>query len=171
MRKSGQIEPPTLGGRRDLMRRFAMHTRKRSMKAMILIDQAQPRDSKSFWSINGNTTPPTEPPVAARPVAVPRRMAKKCAMADTAGVKISAVPSPPAKEKERRKCQYSGKVSQVMKSQKCLCCLISQDLRVELARPKVPATRKILPRNTSILGPLASKIGPICSPQKNEKKM
>lgn len=51
--------------------------------------------------------PPKEPPVAAKPVAAPRRREKKWAMAPTAGVKISEVPTPPRMENVRMKCQYS----------------------------------------------------------------
>ena len=88
------------------------------MKPEILIDQAQPRESKSRWSTNGNTTPPIDPPVAARPVANPRLTAKKWAIADIAGVKISAVPKPLANENDRRKCQYSeNKFSKVDRDQ------------------------------------------------------
>lgn len=52
--------------------------------------------------------PPKEPPVAAKPVATPRRWEKKWAMAPTAGVKMREVPTPPRMEKVRMKCQYSG---------------------------------------------------------------
>lgn len=52
--------------------------------------------------------PPTEPPVAAMPVAEPRERLKKWAMEPIAGVKIREVPRPQRREKLRRKCQYSG---------------------------------------------------------------
>lgn len=90
------------------MRRFAIQIRKISIKPMVRIAQVQPTDSKRRCSISGKTTPPIEPPVAARPVAVPRLTQKKWAIADTAGVKIRDVPKPPAIEKDNRKCQYSG---------------------------------------------------------------
>ena len=108
IRISGHIELLGLGGRRDRIRRFAIITRNKKMKARMRMLQAQPRVMKSCSSDNGKTTPPTLPPVAARPVATPRFLAKKWAMLETAGVKIRAVPSPLAKEIESKKCQYSG---------------------------------------------------------------
>lgn len=57
--------------------------------------------------------PPTEPPVAAKPVAVPRPFMKKCAMEATAGVNMREVPMPPRMEKAMMKCQYSAHFSQL----------------------------------------------------------
>lgn len=61
----------------------------------------------SDCSINGKTTPPMLPPVAAIPVAFARRAKKKCAMEAIAGVKISDVPRPQRMEKVKMKCQNS----------------------------------------------------------------
>ena len=44
-------------------------------------------------------------------------------------------------------------------------------LPVELAKPKTPARRQMLPAKINHLGPFASKIGPICKPQKKDRKM
>ena len=43
----------------------------------------------------GKAMPPTDPPAAAMPVALPRFSRKKCPTAEMAGVKMSDVPSPP----------------------------------------------------------------------------
>ena len=83
--------------------------RMRKMRATRRTDQAKPSLGKRASRAKGKTMPPKEPPVAARPVAAPRRREKKWAMAPTAGVKMREVPTPPRMEKVRMKCQYSDK--------------------------------------------------------------
>ena len=51
--------------------------------------------------------PPTLPPVVASPVAAARLRKKKWAMEDIAGVNMSAVPKPPAIEKDKMNCHSS----------------------------------------------------------------
>ena len=70
-------------------------------------------------------------------------------MAEMAGVKMSAVPKPRHIENERIKCQYC----------------------VDSARAKVPPSKSTEPMKTSSFGPLASKMGPICRPQKKDMKI
>jgi hypothetical protein len=83
------------------------------------------------------------------PVALPRFTRKKWLAAANAGVKIKLVPRPPRTPKTRKKCQYC----------------------VQIPRRNIERHSKMLPESTSSLGPCASKIGPIWSPQKNERKM
>jgi hypothetical protein len=66
------------------------------------------------WSMRGKMMPPMAPPVAARPVAVPRRTRKKWPTEEMAGVKMSEVPEPARMPMVRMKCQYSvaGSVSE-----------------------------------------------------------
>jgi len=56
----------------------------------------------------GKMTPPTAPPVAARPVAAPRPLLNQWAIADREGVKRREEPIPPKMERLRMKCQYSA---------------------------------------------------------------
>ena len=77
------------------------------MSARTRVDQAQPILGKRDCRVKGNMTPPTAPPVAARPVAVPRRLSNQWATAESEGVKRREEPMPPRTEKERIKCQYS----------------------------------------------------------------
>ena len=74
---SGHTLPPTLGGRRERMNKFASITRNSRMNPMIRVAQAKPMVSKRCWRRSGNMIPPTEPPVAARPLALPRETMKK----------------------------------------------------------------------------------------------
>ena len=77
------------------MRNCATTHRKTKMNPRIRVDQANPRRGNRRCSINGKMIPPTEPPVAASPVALPRFTRKKCPIAETAGVKMKDVPNPP----------------------------------------------------------------------------
>lgn len=168
MRKSGQTFPPTLGGNRLRIRRFAKTRRMRKIRASRRTDQAYPRRGKRDWRARGKMIPPTEPPVAARPVAMPRRREKKWVMEPIAGVKIREVPRPPRTEKVRIKCQNSGSSNQPTclnrKSRHCLILVLS-------LKPIIPTTRQTVPPNTSHRGPLASKTGPICKPHPKARKM
>ena len=75
-----------------------------------------------------------------------------------AGVKIKAVPKPPAIEKERMKCQSSVKLQSARGS---LYLPVEIHLLVLSAIPSVPPIKHSDPRNTSTRGPFASKSGPI----------
>jgi hypothetical protein len=78
------------------------------MRPMTRVVQAKPMRGNRACSMMGKTMPPMEPPVAARPVAVPRLARKKWPMEETAGVKIREVPMPPRTPKTRMKCQYAS---------------------------------------------------------------
>ena len=80
---------------------------------------------------------------------MPRFTRKKWLAAAKAGVKIRLVPKPPRTPKHRKKCQYC----------------------VHSPRRKLDRQSRMLPARTRNLGPCASKMGPICSPQKNARKM
>ncbi|KAI4134061.1 MAG: hypothetical protein LQ347_001830 [Umbilicaria vellea] len=99
MRKSGHTLPPIFGGKRARMSRLAMISRKRIMKPMMRVAQAKPTNGKSRCRSSGKRIPPTDPPVAANPVAVPLERRKKCPIEETAGVNIREVPMPPRMEK------------------------------------------------------------------------
>lgn len=71
------------------------------------VDQAQPRRGRRASNINGKMTPPVAPPAAAIPVARARRLRKKWPTDETAGVKMSEVPTPHRNPIVRMKCQYS----------------------------------------------------------------
>lgn len=107
MRKSGHTLPPTFGGKRERMSRLAMISRNRIMKPMMRVAHAKPTNGKRRCSSRGKRIPPTEPPVAASPVAVPLERRKKCPIEETAGVNIREVPRPPRMEKVKMYCQYS----------------------------------------------------------------
>ena len=77
IRKSGQMLHSIFGGNRVRMKRFAMMSRIRKIRARSRTDQANPTLGKRASSARGNMIPPKEPPVAARPVAAPRRREKK----------------------------------------------------------------------------------------------
>ena len=108
IRKSGHMLAPALGGRRDLMSRFAMTTRTRKISPITRIAQAKPMFEKSLGRRRGKMIPPTEPLVDAKPVAEPLLIRKKCPMAEIAGVKMSDVPIPPRSENVSMKCQNSS---------------------------------------------------------------
>ena len=78
----------------------------RKTKPWIRVAQAQPLGKRAS-SMSGKITPPTEPPVQAMPVAVPRLVMKKWPMAVVAGVTMRDVPMPPKRPKTMRKCQNS----------------------------------------------------------------
>lgn len=107
MRKSGQTLPPSFGGKRERMSRLAIRSRNSIMNPMMRVAHAKPTSGKRRCSSRGKRIPPMEPPVAAKPVAVPRERRKKCPMEEMAGVKIREVPAPPRIEKVMMKCQYS----------------------------------------------------------------
>lgn len=77
------------------------------MKPRIRSDHPQPTLGKSCCSISGKITPPREPPAAAMPVALARRALNQCPRAETAGVKMREVPTPPRIPNVSIKCQYS----------------------------------------------------------------
>lgn len=78
------------------------------MKPWIRVAHSQPTLGKRFCSISGKIIPPKPPPVAATPVALPRRTRNQWEILETAGVKIRLVPVPPKAPKTKMKCQYSG---------------------------------------------------------------
>jgi len=98
-------------GRLDLMRRLAMMQRNRIMKPITRVAQANPTFGIKDCRSNGNTIPPKAHPVAAIPVALPRRRLKKWPIAAMEGVKRREVPTPPLMPKTTMKCQYSKQVS------------------------------------------------------------
>ena len=111
--------------------------------------------------------PPREPPAAARPVALARLRLKKWPMEDMAGVKMREVPMPPRMPKTIMKCQYSEQdVNQGV--QKRVGMYVYS--LVQLPSKKMQRSRNTVPAATSSLGPLASNTGPICNPQKNDRK-
>lgn len=148
MRKSGRTDWPGLGGKRERIKRHAATQQKISIKPMIRVAQAKPTDGKSRCNARGNMTPPSDPPAAAMPVALPRFSWKKWLTAAKAGVKIRDVPKPPSTPNTRKNCQYF----------------------VQIPKRRLDVQIKMLPASTSRRGPWASKIGPICSPQKKDKK-
>jgi hypothetical protein len=106
IRKSGKTDCPAFGGRRDLMNTQRTMQQKTLTKPMMRVAHAKPTEGKSFCSANGKITPPSEPPAAAMPVALPRFARKKWLAAANAGVKMRDVPKPPSTPKTRKKCQY-----------------------------------------------------------------
>lgn len=149
MRKSGRTDCPGLGGSRDLMRRQAMMQQNTSMNAMIRVAHAKPTLGNNCCRANGKMTPPSEPPAAAMPVALPRFTRKKWLAAAKAGVKIRLEPMPPSTPNTRKKCQYW----------------------VQVPRRNMERHNKMLPASTKSRGPCASKMGPIWSPQKKARKI
>ena len=129
------------------MHRHMTMQQKTSMNPMVRDAQANPTDGNSCCKASGKITPPKEPPAAAMPVAFPRFSRKKWLIAANAGVKMSDVPKPPSTPKTRKKCQYF----------------------VQLPSKKFDAHKRTLPARTSHFGPCASKTGPICKPQKNDR--
>lgn len=130
------------------MRKQAPTQQKSVMKPMIRVAHGKPTFGSSFSKANGNITPPSDPPAAAIPVALPRFCRKKWLTAAKAGVKIKDVPRPPSTPKTRKKCQYN----------------------VHKPSRKLDRQIRMLPASTRSRGPWASKMGPICSPQKNDRK-
>lgn len=139
MRKSGKTDCPGLVGSRDLMRRQATMQQNTSMKAMMRVAHSKPTLGNNCCNASGKMTPPSDPPAAAMPVALPRFTRKKWLAAANAGVKIRLVPRPPRTPKTRKKCQYC----------------------VQIPRRNIERHNKMLPASTSSLGPCASKMGPI----------
>ena len=78
------------------------------MKPWMRVAHSHPTFGKRFCNISGKMTPPTAPPVAATPVALPRLTRNQWEMLETAGVNIKLVPMPPRTPKQSMKCQYSG---------------------------------------------------------------
>lgn len=99
MPKSGHMLARFFGGKRERRSRLAMISRNRMMNPMMRVAQAKPTRGKRRCRSSGKRIPPTEPPVAASPVAVPLELKKKCPIAETAGVNIREVPMPPRTEK------------------------------------------------------------------------
>lgn len=118
------------------------------MKPITLVAHAKPTFGNSCCKVNGKMIPPRDPPIAPRPVAYPLFSRKKWLMAASAGVKINDVPMPPRTPNTSMKCQYA----------------VHRPMRNMLRQ------RHTLPARTSRRGPWASKMGPICIPQKNERK-
>jgi hypothetical protein len=85
--------------------------RNRIMKPITRVAQANPTFGIKDCRSNGNTIPPKAHPVAAIPVALPRRRLKKWPIAAMEGVKSREVPTPPLIPKTTIKCQYSKQVS------------------------------------------------------------
>lgn len=67
--KSGNGVALLAGGSRPLMKMLAQRQSTKVVSAMAPVPQLNPYRGMILWSINGNTTPPNAPPVAAIPVA------------------------------------------------------------------------------------------------------
>ena len=70
------------------MRRLVGMKRPRNTKPRTRHVHANPTLGMRDCMTKGKMTPPTEPPAAAIPVALPRPLRKKCPIAETAGVKM-----------------------------------------------------------------------------------
>lgn len=68
IRKSGNICEAGFFGSHDLISRLVRIIVTKQIKANTRVAQAQPIMENNFSNINGNTTPPAEPPVVAIPV-------------------------------------------------------------------------------------------------------
>lgn len=73
IRTSGVEVAFTAGGKRPFMKMLAKRQSTREVAATTPVAQLNPTRGMSFCSMNGNTTPPKAPPVAAIPVAWPLR--------------------------------------------------------------------------------------------------
>lgn len=74
--RSGFALPAFCGSSLDLTRALAKIKSKRQTKPMILVLHANPMRGMVACNSRGNTMPPTDPPVAAMPVASPLRRMK-----------------------------------------------------------------------------------------------
>jgi len=75
---------------------FASTISNRQTRPTILTAQLKPTLGVADWIISGNTTPPTEPPVAATPVAYARFSRNQWPMEAMQGVTTKDVPMPPS---------------------------------------------------------------------------
>jgi hypothetical protein len=98
-------------GRLDLTRRFAKVQRKRIMKPITRVAQANPTVGIRDFRSSVKMTPRKAHPVAAIPVALPLQRLKKWPMAAKEGVKRRAVSIPPMTPNIMIKCQCSAEIN------------------------------------------------------------